>query len=101
MDVTTTVLVIVLITGKTVNGTVDNTSTMIHSLTKVFAPAVLVTDSDTPVYFLIWKNSDMSCLHGNYTTELVEGESVSYSAGKGRTEELEKTAETSEVPPVK
>lgn len=53
MDVAPTVFVIVLITGKTVNGTVDNTSTIIHSLVKVFAPAVLVTDSDTPVYFVI------------------------------------------------
>lgn len=53
VDVTPTVFVMVLITGKTVNGTVDNTSTMIHSLVKVLAPAVLVTDSDTPVYFSI------------------------------------------------
>lgn len=53
VDVTSAVLVIVLMTGKTVNGTVDNTSAMIHPLRKVLAPAVLVTDPDTPVYFLI------------------------------------------------
>lgn len=42
----------------------------------------------------------MSCLHGNYTTELVLGEPVSYSAGKGCTEELENTTWASDEPPL-
>lgn len=53
VDRHSTVFVMVNMSVKTVRGTVDNSSSMIHSLVCRLAAALLVTDSDTHVYFVM------------------------------------------------